>query len=153
ARGQGKEPMSTNVFRASLALLAGLALTPMGRSQNCDCEQGCCPPCIKYHYEGPPRLKFKHGCPRPICDPCQLPHFGYYQTCWSPWPFPPDWTHCPVQPPAALVPAIPPKRFRGEPPRDEEKKDETAPKPSQLPQEEASHKNSQWLPPASTQGA
>ena len=58
-----------------------------------------------------------------------------------------------MQPPAALVPAIPPKRFRGEPPRDEEKKDETAPKPSQVPQEEASHKNPQWLPLPSTPGA
>jgi hypothetical protein len=32
-----------------------------------------------------------------------LPHWGFYETCWSPWPFPPDWTHCPTPPPAAFV--------------------------------------------------
>jgi hypothetical protein len=32
-----------------------------------------------------------------------LPNFGYFQTCWTPWPLPPDWSHCKVPPPAAYV--------------------------------------------------
>ena len=36
-----------------------------------------------------------------------LPHYGYYQTCWHPWPFPPDWSHCTVLPPGELVPHPP----------------------------------------------
>jgi hypothetical protein len=55
-------------------------------------------------------LKFKKGCPRPVCDPCNLPHFGYFPTCWSPWPYPPDWSHCPYPVAAAMLPApaVPP---------------------------------------------
>ncbi len=69
-----------------------------------------CPPWVVHYYEGSPRLKFKKACPRPVCDPCYLPHYGYYQTCWAPWPFPPDWSHCPVPPPGAVLPppALPP---------------------------------------------
>jgi hypothetical protein len=44
-----------------------------------------------------------HACPKPICDPCNLPHFGYFETCWHPWPFPADFSHCGSPPPAALV--------------------------------------------------
>ena len=74
------------------------------------CATRPCPPPYKYHYEGPPCIIWKKGCPRPICDPCNLEHFGYYQTCWSPWPYPPDWSHCPTPPPGAVLPppAIPP---------------------------------------------
>jgi hypothetical protein len=54
---------------------------------------------------------FKKGCPRPVCDPCTLEHAGYYAACWKPWPYPPDWSHCPVPPPSALVaPPGPPVR-------------------------------------------
>ena len=71
------------------------------------CGVGCqvhhCPPAYKYCVEGPPRICWRHGCPRPICDPCNLPHWGFYETCWNPWPFPPEWTHCPAPPPAAQV--------------------------------------------------
>jgi hypothetical protein len=38
---------------------------------------------------------YKCICPKPICDPCNLEHFGYYPTCWQPWPYPPDYRHCP----------------------------------------------------------
>jgi hypothetical protein len=38
---------------------------------------------------------YKCVCPKPICNPCNLEHFGYYPTCWQPWPFPPDYSHCP----------------------------------------------------------
>lgn len=71
------------------------------------CGVGCqthhCPPAFKYCYEGAPHIHWKRGCPHPICNPCDLPHWGYYDTCWSPWPFPPNWSHCPTPPPAAFV--------------------------------------------------
>jgi hypothetical protein len=72
---------------------------------------GCChekcPPYYIHCQEGPPKIKIKCGCPKPVCDPCTLPHFGYFRTCWQPWPFPPDWSHCPVPPPAvALAPHL-----------------------------------------------
>lgn len=58
--------------------------------------------------EAPPRILFRNCCPKPICNPCEsgAPHWGYYQTCWTPWPWPADWSHCPVPPPASQV--IPP---------------------------------------------
>ncbi len=78
---------------------------------------GCChekcPPKYVHCMEMPPCVKYKCGCPRPVCDPCSLPHFGYFQTCWQPWPYPPDWTHCPVPPPGALIPDPPPPTLRG----------------------------------------
>src|SRR2546429_206614 len=67
------------------------------------CQSHHCPPAFQYCYEGPPRIHFQRGCPRPVCNPCDLPHFGYFDTCWSPWPFPANWTHCPTPPPAAFV--------------------------------------------------
>ncbi|MCI0641500.1 MAG: hypothetical protein L0Y72_28565 [Gemmataceae bacterium] len=71
---------------------------------NCvPCQRFHCPPPLKWCQERPPRICFQHGCPRPVCDPCQHPHWGYFQTCWTPWPWPPDWSHCPVQPPASVV--------------------------------------------------
>ena len=62
-----------------------------------------CPPAYKYTPEGAPRIHWGHGCPRPICNPCDLPHWGYYDTCWTPWPFPPNWSHCATPPPASFV--------------------------------------------------
>jgi hypothetical protein len=67
----------------------------------CDghCQHWFCP-CPFYHcMEGPPKIKYKKGCPRPVCPPCTLEHWGYFE------PFPPDWTHCPVPPPAAHMEA------------------------------------------------
>src|SRR5687767_926546 len=63
-----------------------------------------CPKHTKHIQEGPPKLCFKKGCPKPICDPCELKHYGYYQACWAPWPFPPDWSHCAVPPVGAKLP-------------------------------------------------
>jgi len=40
-----------------------------------------CPPPYLWFSEGPPWIKFKKACPRPVCDPCNLEHYGYYQTC------------------------------------------------------------------------
>jgi hypothetical protein len=67
------------------------------------CQRFHCPPHHKHCLEGPPRICFQRGCPKPICNPCTTPNWGYHQTCWTPWPWPPDWSHCPVQPPAAVV--------------------------------------------------
>jgi hypothetical protein len=66
-----------------------------------------CPPPYSHVYEGPPCLKFKKGCPRPVCDPCELPHFGYFQTCWTPWPYPRDFRHCPYPTPSDVLPPPP----------------------------------------------
>ncbi len=67
------------------------------------CQTHHCAPPLRHCQEGPPRIHWSHGCPRPICDPCTMPNWGYSDTCWQPWPFPPDWSHCPTVPPAALV--------------------------------------------------
>jgi hypothetical protein len=75
----------------------------VGQTQECGrCKHFCCPH-TKHCMEGPPRICFQCGCGRPIMSPCSAPNWGYYQTCWSPWPWGPDWSHCPVQPPASLV--------------------------------------------------
>jgi hypothetical protein len=65
-----------------------------------------CPPPYCHRQEGPPRLKFKCVCPRPVCGPCDLQHFGYYPTCWSPYPWLPDYSCCPA--PAVPAPYPPP---------------------------------------------
>ena len=69
---------------------------------NC-CQSHHCPPAFNHCVEGPPCICWKHGCPHPICDPCNLPHWGFWEKCWNPYPFPPNWTHCPAPPPSSLV--------------------------------------------------
>jgi hypothetical protein len=59
------------------------------------CEKRCVPPYVHWA-EGPPRLWFKCACPRPVCDPCSLEHYGYYATCWRPWSFTTESNHCPA---------------------------------------------------------
>jgi len=63
-----------------------------------------CPPPFCHYAEGPPNLKFKKACPRPVCDPCNLEHFGYYQTCWAPWPYQANYDHCPVPHSGTVLP-------------------------------------------------
>jgi hypothetical protein len=67
------------------------------------CQMFHCPPWYHHCQERPPVICIKCGCPRPVCNPCGLPNFGYYQTCYIPWPLAPDWGHCPVPPPASTV--------------------------------------------------
>jgi hypothetical protein len=114
--------MSFGLFRKLLSCLGisallWLAMPTVGRAQQTcapcaasfgtPCGAGCqtnhCPPAFRYTVEGPPRIHWHCGCPHPICNPCDLPHWGYYETCWNPYPFPPNWTHCPSPPPAAFV--------------------------------------------------
>jgi hypothetical protein len=98
--------------KARKTLAAALILAVGGQSTvlaqhhgNCapHCQRFHCPPPLIHCMEGPPKIKIKRGCPRPICCPCDMPNWGYYQTCWTPWPWLPDWSHCPVPPPAAFV--------------------------------------------------
>lgn len=98
-----------------VALLGWLGQTEVrGEDFLANCLGGCCPkfhcpPRLQHCLEGAPRLHFRCGCPRPICNPCNLPNWGYYQACWNPWPWQHNWSHCPVPPPAALVhPGLPP---------------------------------------------
>ncbi len=74
----------------------------VGTSRGTKCCEICCP---KFHhcYEGPVRMCFHHACAKPVCNPCDVPHFGHWQKCWTPWPYGPDWSHCVAQPPAAQV--------------------------------------------------
>jgi hypothetical protein len=104
--------MSRKVMRMGRRLLAiPLMLALAGGPLYADpCDEGCCqrcncPPPYRHCMERPPRIKFKCACPKPVCPPCELEHWGYYETCWRPWPFPPDWTHCPVPPPSAHLEA------------------------------------------------
>jgi hypothetical protein len=87
---------------------AALGQPCCGQSQCC--EPGCklwdCPPCIKYCAEGGPRICVLCGCPKPICCPSDAPNWGYFQTCWRPYPWGPNWSHCYGVPPAATV--VPP---------------------------------------------
>jgi hypothetical protein len=106
--------MRRGTIGKTLAALGGLILlqnaalaqeacgTPV--SSDCrTCQTHHCPPFFRWCQEGAPRLKFQHGCPKPVCNPCDMPNWGYFQTCWSPWPWPPDFSHCPVPTPASQV--------------------------------------------------
>lgn len=95
-----------------LACLLAIQSSAWGQVPCAGCSTSSCPPTAPcrpcpphYHHvqEGPPKICFKCGCPRPVCVPCNAPHWGYYQTCWRPWPWPPDWSHCPGHTPAATV--------------------------------------------------
>jgi hypothetical protein len=66
-----------------------------------------CPPAYRHCLQAPPCIKFKYGCPLPVCPPCNAPNWGYYQPCWRPWPWPPNWNHCPYPVPATAVAPCP----------------------------------------------
>jgi len=64
------------------AALLGAALLPAGQGvcRADDCRH--CPPPYYHCQEGPPKIKFKQGCPRPVVHPCDTSDFyGYYPTC------------------------------------------------------------------------
>src|SRR5439155_1922322 len=67
------------------------------------CQTHHCPPPLQHCMEGHPHIRVKCGCPKPICNPCNQPGWGYYEACWSPWPFPPNYNHCVTLPPAATI--------------------------------------------------
>ncbi len=82
--------------RTGMGLSLGLSLVaaavcwgPAVRAQDCSsssCKTARCPPPYVHHQEGPPCIKFKCVCPRPVCPPCTSPFYGYYPTCWRSWP-------------------------------------------------------------------
>jgi hypothetical protein len=65
------------------------------------CQWLHCPPAYRHCQEGPPCIHWHCGCPHPVCNPCDLPHWGYFETCWYPWPYPP--TQCTPPTPAQMV--------------------------------------------------
>jgi hypothetical protein len=67
----------------------------------CGCEK--CPPPYIHYQPGPPCLKYKHACPKPVCGPCDLEGWGYYQNCWRPWPWPAHYAHCGAPGPEAAI--------------------------------------------------
>jgi hypothetical protein len=108
----GKTLARLSLAPFALFLVASVATAQEGcGSCTTGCAAGCaphcqrfhCPPILKWCTEGKPRICFQCGCPKPICCPCEAPNWGYYQKCWTPWPWSPDWSHCPVPPPASNV--------------------------------------------------
>jgi hypothetical protein len=82
-------------------------MTGGGNSCGGVCQHTHCPPPYYHCLKGAPCIKFKCGCPLPVCPPCEAPNWGYYQPCWRPWPWPPNWSHCPYPVPAALIAPCP----------------------------------------------
>jgi hypothetical protein len=68
----------------------------------------CCCPKFTFTIEKAPKICFKCVCSKPICDPCNIEGNGYYPTCWRPWVYPPNYSHCPVPPPGVLASQPPP---------------------------------------------
>ena len=95
----------TKVLKSYAVAAAALVLAPLAaRAQDCDrCQHFHCPPGLKHCMEGPPHIHFQKGCPRPICNPCVNQNWGYFEPCWNPWPWPPDFSHCRAIPPAATI--------------------------------------------------
>jgi hypothetical protein len=50
-----------------------------------------------------PFVWYRCICPQRVCPCCGLDNFGYYPTCWEPWPYPPNYAHCHVPPAAAFA--------------------------------------------------
>jgi hypothetical protein len=71
---------------------------PQCQQESQHCQSGrCC------HPWGRKRCKCVHA--KNICFPPHLEHYGFYPTCWHPWPFPLDvtYSHCPIRP---ILPAM-----------------------------------------------
>lgn len=113
---------------ASLALLLAPCLVWMAFGGSA--EAGILHHCQKTVFvkPRPPHVKYKCVCPKKICPCCPLENFGYYPTCWHPWPFPPNYGHCPVPPAAAMAPMIVPG---GQTPLEQLPQPKMVPAPSQ----------------------
>ena len=84
-----------NLVSRALLVAASLALSaPAFGGDDCTTCWHRCPPPYVHWAEGPPRLWFRCASPRPVCDPCNLEHHGYYPTCWRPWSFTNELNHC-----------------------------------------------------------
>lgn len=82
------------------AAILGCASAAQAQHGCRDCGSGHCPS-HKHVAESGPRVRVQRGCPKAVCDPCNLPHWGYYATCWSRWPHAEDQAHC--RPVAGMV--------------------------------------------------
>jgi hypothetical protein len=88
---------SLAVFLAPcLALIAVSGRAPAGECTHCPKTVFCRP--------RPPCIKYKCVCPKPVCNPCDIEHFGYFPTCWQSWPYPPDFSHCPTPQRGMMLP-------------------------------------------------
>jgi len=97
---------AVGAWAVTLALFAAGSVMADGDCASCTstrCQSHHCPPALKHCAEGAPRICVRLGCPKPICNPCNQPNWGYYETCWRPWPWPADYSHCAVVPPAATI--------------------------------------------------
>jgi hypothetical protein len=59
-------------------------------------------PAINYYGLVRPQLEFQqsiYGLQQQV---------GYWRTCWQPWPYPPDWSHCCAPPPSVVLHSLPP---------------------------------------------
>lgn len=118
----------------ALLLLLGLA-QPHAQAQVPPCgHKILCPPFIAPTPK-PPRTMYKWVCPPLISNSAQMEHYGYYSSCWRPWPEPADLSHCPC-PPGAVLPPPPPPR-----PSADRQADEELPPPTPLPKGEEKKPN------------
>ncbi|MGH7173137.1 MAG: hypothetical protein ACRELG_22880 [Gemmataceae bacterium] len=98
--------MTMRSAAASLALL----LTPcflLAPPSRASAAEGLFCPKTVFCRPKPPCIKYKRVCPKPICSCGEMENFGYYPTCWHPWPFPPNYCHCPVPPTIVTAPCSP----------------------------------------------
>lgn len=86
-----------------LAPLAAAGPARAGEGGCCTASFGIFCPKTTFCRVKPPCIKWHCVCPKPVCDCGSLEHYGYYPTCWHPWPFPPDYSHCHQPPPSALA--------------------------------------------------
>jgi hypothetical protein len=81
-----------------------LALAPAAQADEpCSFPLGLFCPCTTFPRTRKPHIFWHKVCSKPISSPCELEHYGYYPTCWHPWPFPPDYSHCCFPPPGAAA--------------------------------------------------
>jgi len=120
-----KEGFMVRPFRSFRSLVYLIPLWMMFSPASADAQinfmghQFCCPPTY-FCVPNPPKLKYKCVCPKPVCDPCNLEHYGYYPTCWRPWLEQVNYSHCPVPPPTLLAPHYHPREAFSEEQPDEQ---------------------------------
>jgi hypothetical protein len=149
----------SSIRRAGVALACGVLL--LGAARVSLAGGNPCPPHYVHCQEKGPKIKFKCGCPRPVCPPCDSPWFGYYPTCWSPWgagcpncpsqnpPWVPEghaavphapMPHLGAAPPGVTVPGtmdlVPPPQTAPAQPRSDTDGREEMPTPRQLQQDD-----------------
>jgi hypothetical protein len=83
------------------AAILGAASAAQAQHACRDCGSAHCPPAFKHVAEKHPHVQVRRGCAKPVCDPCSLPNWGYYATCWNRWPHADNQAHC--RPTAGMV--------------------------------------------------